>query len=358
MSKNYYWCWIGAGLIMAACVTIKTDQTAFQDLSRQDECAKKIFPAQSNKTCLSGEFDHFTIRRLTDKGERPVWSPDGKRIAFMDKEFGDAWELDPATGQTKCLTCGFTHPGFLRVHYLKDGDYLLLGPRRRTNDFADRVFKTGFWWMPRDLSQGPRWLGEEHYEGVAVSRESRKIAYTKTWLDTFLHFPSALYIAELTPEGQIKNRRAVAWSINLIEAQDFLPKDAGVTMARYTPTYEVLGIDLATGKITNYSKSPASEEPEGIFPDGKFTMIESDRHARKPGDMDLELYMLSLDQTGKDVRRLTRFTEVPGEKASNPAVSPDGCRIAFMKAKKSPDPAKLTGLGDGIFLLEFYQCQE
>jgi 4-hydroxy-4-methyl-2-oxoglutarate aldolase len=28
---------------------------------------------------------------LTDFGERPVWSPDGKKIAFIGKEFGDAY---------------------------------------------------------------------------------------------------------------------------------------------------------------------------------------------------------------------------------------------------------------------------
>lgn len=355
--KKYLF-WLSACALLAACATMKMDRAGFQDLSRQPECAKKIFPAESGGSCASGDFDHFTIRRLTEIGERPVWSPDGKRIAFMDKEFGDAYELDLLTGRTQCLTCGFKHPGFLRVHYLKDGDYLLLGPRRRGNDFLDRVFHTGFWWMAKDRSSGPRWIGEPHYEGVAVSRESRKIAYTKTWLDTPFHFPSALYVAEVTPEGTIVNRRAVYWSMNLIEAQDFLPGETGVTMARYTPSYEAIGVDLAAGRMTNYSQSPASEEPEGIFPDGNFTMIESDRHAMKPGDMDLDLYMLRLDGTGQDVRRLTRFTDTPGEKASNPAVSPEGCRVTFMKAKKSADPQKLTGSGDGIFLLEFYRCEE
>jgi hypothetical protein len=324
----------------------------------QKDCPVKVFPYAQGLACASGDFDQFVIRRLTDFGERPVWSPDGKKIAFMDHEFGDAYELDLGSQKNECLTCRFPHPGFLRVHYLKDGDYLLLGPRRRTSALADRVFHTGFWWMPADRSVGPRWIGEEHYEGVAVSRESRKIAYTKTWLDSPFHFPSALYVAEVSREGEIVNRRAAYWSAQLIETQDFLPGDRGVTMARYTPEYEAVGVDLATGKMTDYSNSPASEEPEGLFPDGRFTLIESDRHSRRPGDMDLELYMLRLDGSGRDARRLTHFTDVPGEKASNPAVSPEGCRIAFMKAKKSDNPARLTGLGDGIFLLEFYQCGE
>jgi len=328
----------------------------YTDLSRQDEeCGQKVYPCAQGKKCPSGEFSHFTIRRLVEFGERPVWSPDGNKIAFMEKEFGEAYEYDFAGGQVKCLTCGFKHQGFLRIHYLKDGDYLLLGPKKHGNDFLDRVFHTGFFWMPADLSQAPKWIGEEHYEGVAVSRESRKIAYTRTWLDSPFHFPSALYVAELMREGKIVNRKAVYFSVNLIEAQDFLPGERGITFTRYTPTYEAFGIDLETGKVTNYSQSPASEEPEGIFPDGKFTLMESDRHAMNPGDMDLDLYMLRLDGTGKDVRRLTRFSDTPGEKASNPSVSPEGCRIAFMKSKKSADPQKLTGEGGGIFLLEFYE---
>lgn len=343
--------------LVLGCAAGNAGPASYTDLYlEQGECEARVFPFQQGRSCPSGEFDHYTIRRLTEFGQRPVWSPDGKKVAFVDKEFGDAYELDLNTGEPECITCNFDHPGFLRVHYLKDGDYLLLGPKKRSSDFVDRVFKTGFWWMPADRSAGPRWVGEEHYEGVAVSRESRKIAYTRTWLDTPFMFPSRMYVAEVSAGGEIVNRRTVYRSVNIIEAQDFLPGDRGLTLARYTPTYEAFGLDLETGKAVNYSNSPASEEPEGIFPDGEFTLIECDRHARRPGDMDLEIYMLRLDGTGKDVRRLTHFTDTPGEKASNPVVSPEGCRIVFMKAKEPESWQQLTGAGDGLFLLEFYEC--
>jgi Tol biopolymer transport system component len=144
--------------------------------------------------------------------------------------------------------------------------------------------------------------------------------------------------------------------MQLVEAQDFLPGDKGLTFARYTPNYDVMVLDIETGKAVNNSQSPASEEPEGIFPGGEFTLMESDRHSGQPGEMDLDIYMLRLDGTGKDVRRLTHFTDTPGEKANNPVVSPDGCKIAFMKARKSEDRYKAQGEGAGIFLLEFYEC--
>ena len=73
------------------------------------------------------------ITQLTGFGERAVWSPDGKRIAFMSKSFGDAFEIDLSTRLTKLLTGHFRHAGFLRVHYLPNGDYLLIGAR----DFKD-----------------------------------------------------------------------------------------------------------------------------------------------------------------------------------------------------------------------------
>lgn len=346
-------------LLLTGCTTStkRLGPESYRDLGTGcEECAIKVFPHLMGKTCRSDEVDHFTIRQLTTFGERPVWAPDGKKIAFMDREFGDAYEMTLATGETRCITCDFEHEGFLRVHYMKDGDYLLLGPKKFTSAFRSRYFGNGFFWMPADRSSPPRWLGEEHYEGVAVSRAARLIAYAKTWLSHPFRIPSKLYVAELTTDGRIINKRVVCSSINLIEAQDFLPGDSGLTFARYTPNYDVMTLDFESGKVTNQSKSPASEEPEGLFPDGIFTLMESDRHLGLPGEMDLDIYMLRLDGTGTDVLRLTHFTDVPGEKANNPVVSPEGCRIVFMKAKESDSWGKAQGEGAGIYLLEFYEC--
>jgi len=350
-------------LLMVGCTklipTKKLGSESYKDLgSNVKDCPGKVFPFAEGRSCASGEYDNFTIRRLTDFGERPVWSPDGKKVAFMEKEFGDAYEYDMETGKIECVTCNFEHDGFLRVHYMKDGDYLFVGPEKSGNEVLSRVFRNGFWWMPADGSRAPKWLGEVHHEGVAVSRESRLIAYTDTWqnrpVGRFLR--SEMYVAELTTDGEIVRKRSVLKSKQLIEAQDFLPGDESIIFARYTPNYEVFGVDISTGKVTNYSRSKASEEPEGIFPDGGFVLVECDRHLGKRGDFDIDIYMLRLDGSGEDMRRLTHFSDTPGQKATNPVVSPEGCRIAFMMARKSENKGRLTGEGLGIFLLEFYEC--
>src|SRR2546427_1690100 len=44
------------------------------------------------------------IRRVTWFGERADWSHDGKRILFVEKTFGDVYEVDPAAGIIRALT--------------------------------------------------------------------------------------------------------------------------------------------------------------------------------------------------------------------------------------------------------------
>ena len=78
--------------------------------------------AQSRFTSGNPE-EHLpaAITQLSGFGERAVWSPDGNRIAFMSKSFGDAFEVDVRTKVTRLVTGHFRHAGFLRVHYLPNG---------------------------------------------------------------------------------------------------------------------------------------------------------------------------------------------------------------------------------------------
>jgi WD40 repeat protein len=62
------------------------------------------------------------VTPLTGFGAGASWSPNGKRIAFMSKSYGDAFEIDLETKLTRLLTGHFLHKGFLRVQYLPNGD--------------------------------------------------------------------------------------------------------------------------------------------------------------------------------------------------------------------------------------------
>lgn len=45
--------------------------------------------------------------RLSAFGEHPAYSLDGKRIAFIGKSYGDAFEIELATGKVRNLTVNF-----------------------------------------------------------------------------------------------------------------------------------------------------------------------------------------------------------------------------------------------------------
>ena len=141
-----------------------------------------------------------------------------------------------------------------------------------------------------------------------------------------------------------------------IEAQDFYDNDSKMTFTCYEPEghSSVMGIDLKTGQVTNFSKAPGTyNEVEGIFPDGLYTAVEADRQCEQLGGPrgagNIDIWKLRLDGTGKDFTRLTNFNDYEGGKASNPVLSTDGRFMAFQSAKTT-DPA---GVGYGILIYWF-----
>jgi Tol biopolymer transport system component len=300
------------------------------------------------------------IRRLTWFGERASWSPDGKRIAFMEKSFGDAFEIELASGAIRLLT-GYPHAGFLRVQYLPNGDYFLIGARTFTDIQSTRGRDQEMWILRKDFRPGDRAtpLGHKISEGVAISPTSTKIAWSNTrgqYPELLSQDESVIYTADVTYENgqpRLTNKkeviRAKAPECRL-EAQDFRRKDTELIYTCYRSPYaDVLGVDLTTGKVTTYLKIPHEyNEVEGIFPDGEYTLVESSREQIQQDSNHIDIWKLKLEANSTDYVRMTRWGDYEGYKASNPVVSPDGTAIAFQSAR-SKDPA---GVGYGIFLLK------
>lgn len=55
------------------------------------------------------------ITRLTHFGERADFSHDGKRVLFVEKTFGDVYEIELATRAIRLLTGHYKHLGYTRL---------------------------------------------------------------------------------------------------------------------------------------------------------------------------------------------------------------------------------------------------
>jgi Tol biopolymer transport system component len=315
-------------------------------------------------TKIGNPEDHLppNITQLTGFGERASWSPDGKRIAFMAKSFKDAFEIDLQTKLTRLLTGHFHHEGFLRIQYLSNGDFFLIGARKFTDIRTTRSRDQEMWVMKAGAKTPPVPLNHKISEGVAISRKEMKIAWSNTrgqYPDQLAEGESVLYTADIVYKDGVPtltNKREVMRAKTpecTLEAQDFRNNDTELVYTCYRSPYaDVLGVDLNTGTITTYRKiSDEYNEVEGIYPEGKYTLVESSREQGGPDRQNskyIDIWRLRLEPNSTDFVRLTRWGDHDGYKASNPVVSPDGRWIAFQSAR-SADPA---GVGYGIFLLK------
>jgi Tol biopolymer transport system component len=293
------------------------------------------------------------ITRATHFGQRADWSHDAKRILFIEKTFGDVYEIELASGIIKPMTHHYYHEGYTRALYLANGDIVLSGARKfdSENPHASRDEKNAeLWVLKKGLSGPPTALGQKCKEGPAVSRRNMRIAWA---------LRDKIYMADIAYENgtpKLGNRKMIMDKNNLpfkcgIETQNFRPPDEKelIFSAYGYQGTEVAGLNIASGKVVNYSNAPNQyDEPEGIFHDGKHTCVECDAHDTK-GTHYIDIYKLALDGSGKS-ERLTRFNDYPGYKSSNPVVSDDGRYMAFQYAKKGDR----AGVGRGILIFDLH----
>jgi Tol biopolymer transport system component len=201
-------------------------------------------------------------------------------------------------------------------------------------------------------------------EGAAVSKGATKIAFAVGHAQdaSIPEGGTQLVVADLDTSGgkpTLRGEKVVVTSDGpacYLEAQDFFGDDRKLTYSCYEPEGKASAwtIDLATGERVNQTAAIGFyNEPEGLFPDGEHTCVESDHQSRAFGDpasfRNIDIWKLRLDGTGKSFTRLTTFNDHEGWKASNPVVSRDGRFMAFQVARTADE----AGVGYGILLMRF-----
>jgi len=317
--------------------------------------------AVAQKTGNPEDFLPMYIKCVTHFGERADWSHDGKKILFVEKTYGDVYEIELATGKLSLLTGHFYHGGFTRALYLTNGDILLSGCTSfdADNPHVNRQEKAELWVLDRSYAKPPVRLGTKCSEGPAVSRKNMIIAWTvvhNQYPDSLQEGEYRFYIADIVYRNgipELVNERIILDNLSAgfvdMEVQNFIPPDErDITFSAYGyQGTEVMKLDMETGTITNMSNADIQyDEPEGIFPDGKFTCVECTKHKPEcPGCIDI--WKLALDGSGY-TERLTYFSDYEGYKATNPVISDDGHYMAFQLARR----ADRAGVGYGIFIMD------
>ncbi len=304
--------------------------------------------------------------QLSAFGGRAAFSPDGKKIAFVGKTYGDAYEIDIATRAVRNLTQAIPHQGIMRIQYLPNGDFLVTAPRVHSGSNTRAHLE--MWVLDRKLERGLQPLGEGLFEGIAVSRTRNLIAWTvidpaltrtENWQLAFVR-PTRRYVAEIRYEAgvpRLTGKREIMASLPpecaFIEPQDFRNDDRELVYSCMGPlshglSISVMGTDLSSGHSkTYYRKTGVYAEVEGIAPDANWTTVECGKQ-EKAGLPPLDICRLELRENG-ELSLLVRGT-TPGSTIDicNPVVSPDGRWLAF---QRSDVVSGEIGEGYGLYLV-------
>ncbi|MCF1751123.1 TolB family protein [Mariniradius sediminis] len=304
---------------------------------------------------------YFSI--LTTWGVRPEWDEKSENIYFLNKLVGDVFKINIATKEVSQVTSGFYHGGIHRVLCLSNGDLLLaMGSNifDATNPEKDRHAGLGLYILTKENPSKPYPLNAFCDEGPAVSKNSLKIAWT-------LQGQREIKMGEIHYVDGVPQLKDVETIISYndssayvrLETQDFRPtNDEELIYTHYWGderdqyfNSQVFGFNLVTKKTTKYTDLPKSyNEAEGIFPDGEYMVIESDRHQpmEERNKYKLDIYKLKLDGSG-EVERLADFSTryFNKIKSDNPVVNKHGNLIAHQFGYQ-----KGAGDGRGIFLFD------
>lgn len=305
--------------------------------------------------------------RLSAFGGRAAFSPKGDRVAFVGKSYGDAYEIEVATGKVRNLTAHLPHQGVMRIQYLANGDYLVTAPRRYAGPNTRAHLE--MWVLGKDIQRGLQPLGAQVFEGVAVSRSQNLIAWTviepelkpqENWQLAFVR-PTKRYIAKIAYDNgvpKLTNKRelmpALPKECAFIEPQDFRDGDKELVFSCMGASsggllISVMGYRIDTGEFVTYRRAPGEyNEVEGVAPDGKWATVECGKQTG-PGLPPLDICHLELQPNGAMRRLIVGTTPGATSDVSNPVVSPDGKWIVF---QKSDGASGEIGEGYGLYLMK------
>ena len=355
----------------------------------------------------------FTMERVLDWGERPDWSPDGKKLVFTRSDLADgpAYELDLATRKVRCLTCRFGANGFVtRIYYLADGSFLILGPpslqtakARPGAESADTAIAGALYWMPASADFPPQPLGTAAWGELAVQRVQKGGEMRIAWgmqdgavsqlvSGTVVHDGSRAALVDRRIVYAFDARKPAPGAPTFAEAYNISADGSRAMFWSVDPgtldsgMYEV---DIASGRTREIAATPAHNETH-VFPDETYGLEESNRASDpdgplrgissldkgsitaiagalghdlgKAGDLDRYAPRPPLSGLGRPfdlyvvamngeerVRRLTEVSELGGN-AHQSVPNEDGKRIAF--ALKAPQSGPLAGKG-GLYIGRF-----
>jgi dipeptidyl aminopeptidase/acylaminoacyl peptidase len=151
------------------------------------------------------------VTRARGAAALPVWSPDGRRIAFIGGEHGDAFwsrsaELLVVDADATDAAPTVVAPGFARLGvpegpallWTKAGDALLAVRIERGTGTVRRYGLDG--------SQRAVLVGERRVGALSLSVDQRSVAFVATWVGQ----PSEIYAARLSAKHAVSGERMVS----------------------------------------------------------------------------------------------------------------------------------------------------
>jgi Tol biopolymer transport system component len=309
-----------------------------------------------------------SVRRLSDRGHDPSWSPDGKRIVVSTEQVIDPllryataelWIIDVGTGQMSRLYAGDAvqpawSPDGARIAFWRvdgnsgqrdlatiDADGLEepvaitadtpvdLNPVWSTDGrelyfVSDRAGTMDVWRVPLDPATGrveerPERVGApaQHVAWLGAAREDGSLAYVS---QSALHH---LYALRLDPKslrttGEMQTLQAGALPIGSAHPS---PDGAAVALTTAGTQEDVYVLEVEAGVLRQLTDDPYRDRGPQWSPDGSEIAFYSNRSGT---------YQLwSIRPDGSGLRQLTDLADG----SWYPYWSPDGSRIAFPTSK-------------------------